>query len=60
MAKAAAYLNGRDYVLPEDVKTVFVGTVAHRLLLSAEARAQGLSAERLLSSLLDKVPAPGV
>ena len=46
--------------LPEDVKTVFVGTVAHRLLLSAEARAQGLSAERLLSSLLDKVPAPGV
>lgn len=60
MAKAAAYLNGRDYVLPEDVKTVFVGTVAHRLLLSPEARAQGLSAERLLSSLLDKVPAPGV
>ncbi len=60
MAKAAAYLNGRDYVLPEDVKTVFVGTVAHRLLLSAEGRAQGLNAERLLSSLLDKVPAPGV
>ncbi|MBQ1410905.1 MAG: MoxR family ATPase [Oscillospiraceae bacterium] len=60
MAKAAAYLNGRDYVLPEDVKTVFVGTVAHRLLLSADARAQGLHAESILTALLDKVPAPGV
>ncbi|MBQ2204147.1 MAG: MoxR family ATPase, partial [Oscillospiraceae bacterium] len=30
MAKATAYMNGRDYVLPEDVQTVFVGTVSHR------------------------------
>ena len=60
MARATAFLNGRDYVLPEDVKTVFVGTVAHRLLLSADARAQGVQAEQLLASLLEKVPAPGV
>ncbi|MBO4419217.1 MAG: MoxR family ATPase [Oscillospiraceae bacterium] len=60
MAKATAFLNGRDYVLPEDVKTVFVGTVAHRLLLSADAQAQGLQAEQILTALLDKVPAPGV
>ena len=60
MAKAAAYLNGRDYVLPDDVRTVFVGTVAHRLLLSADARAQGAHAERILTALMDKIPVPGV
>ena len=60
MAKAAAFLNGRDYVLPDDVKVVFAGTVAHRLLLSTDAQAQGLQPEQLLASMLEKVPAPGV
>ncbi|MBQ2327616.1 MAG: MoxR family ATPase, partial [Oscillospiraceae bacterium] len=41
MAKATAYMNGRDYVLPEDVQTVFVGTVSHRILLSNEAQNLG-------------------
>jgi MoxR-like ATPase len=60
MAKAAAFLNGRDYVLPEDVKTIFVGTVAHRLLLSADAQAQGTQAEALLTALMNKVPTPSI
>lgn len=60
MAKAAAFINGRDYVLPEDVQTVYAGTVAHRLLLSADAQAQGLKADQLLTALLGQVPAPGV
>ena len=60
MAKATAFMNGRDYVLPEDVKTVFTGTVAHRLLLTADAQAQGVREDQLLNQLLDKVPAPGV
>lgn len=60
MAKAAAFLNGRDYVLPDDVKTVFAGTVAHRLILSPDAQAQGLQPEKILSVLLEKVPAPEV
>ena len=60
MAKAAAYLNGRDYVLPDDVQTVFAGTVAHRLLLSADAQAQGVREEQLLTALLSQIPAPGV
>ena len=60
MAKAAAFLNGRDYVLPEDVQTVFAGTVAHRILLSADAQAQGLQEEQVLQALLDKTPAPSV
>jgi len=60
MAKATAYMNGRDYVLPADVKTVFAGTVAHRLLLTADAQAEGVQAESLLNGLLSAVPAPGV
>ena len=60
MAKASAYLNGRDYILPEDVQTVFTGTVAHRLLLSTEAAGLGLSETKLLSDLLARTPAPGV
>ena len=60
MAKATAYLNGRDYVLPEDVRTVFAGTVAHRLLLTGDAQAQGIREEQLLTALMNQVPAPGV
>ena len=60
MAKAAAFMNGRDYVLPDDVQTVFAGTVAHRLLLTADAQAQGIREEQLLSALLSQIPAPGV
>ena len=60
MAKATAFMNGRDYVVPDDVKTVFAGTVAHRLLLSPDAQAQGQREEQILNTLLDRVPAPGV
>ena len=60
MAKATAFLNGRDFVLPEDVRTVFTGTVAHRLLLTGDAQAQGIREEQLLNAVLDRIPAPGV
>jgi MoxR-like ATPase len=60
MAKAAAFLNGRDYVIPDDVQTVFAGTVAHRLLMSADAQAQGTKPEQVLGTLLNATPAPGV
>ena len=60
MARAAAFMNGRDYVLPDDVQTVFAGTVAHRLLLTADAQAQGVREEQLLTAILGQIPAPGV
>ncbi len=60
MARAAAYMNGRDYVLPEDVQTVFVGTVAHRLLLTPDAQSQGVSESKLLTDLMGRVQAPTV
>lgn len=58
MAKAVARLRGRDYVIPSDVKEVFVQTVAHRLLLSPKAEGRGRTAEMVLRNILDTVPAP--
>lgn len=58
MSKAVARLRGRDYVIPGDVKEVFVHTVAHRLILSPRAEAQGKTAEQILQGLLETVPAP--
>ena len=60
MAKASAYMNGRDYAVPDDVKTVYVGTVAHRLLLSPDALAAGLNEASVLNEILGRVPAPVV
>ena len=58
MSKAVAMLKGRDYVTPEDVHTVFVDTVSHRLLLAPEADARDISAAELLQDILRKTPAP--
>ena len=58
MAKAVAMLKGRDYVTPEDVQTVFVDTISHRLLLSPEAEARDISETKLLQELLRKTAAP--
>jgi MoxR-like ATPase len=58
MAKAIARLQGRDYVIPEDVSSVFVGTVAHRIFLTPAALARGESAEAVLEKLLAQVKAP--
>ena len=60
MSKAVAQLRGRDYVVPKDVQEVFMRTVAHRLLMSAKAEGSGITAEQVLKSVLDSVPAPKV
>lgn len=58
MAKAIAYLNNRDYVIPRDVQTVFREVVAHRLLLTPDMEAKGRKAEELLDEILKSTPAP--
>ena len=58
MAKAVAQLRGRDYVIPADVREVFVNTVAHRLLLTGQAEGQGRTAEAILADILAATPAP--
>ena len=58
MSKAIAQLRGRDFVVPGDVKEVFVHTVAHRLVLSPKAEGQGKTAGQVLAGILASVPAP--
>ena len=58
MAKAHAFLAGRDFVVPEDVAMVFPDVCAHRLILSAKARMMEEKAENILSEILKSVDMP--
>ena len=58
MAKAHAYLDGRDYVTGEDVQAVFFDVCAHRVILSQEARLGAKSAQDVLQELLHRVDVP--
>src|SRR5688500_7060144 len=57
-ARALAFLRGRDYALPQDVSDLVADVFRHRLVLSYEARAEGLSADELLRRIMQRVPAP--
>jgi len=57
-AKAAAALQGRDYVLPDDVRDLAVTVLAHRLLPSAAAAMSGRSVTDILASVVAGVPVP--
>jgi MoxR-like ATPase len=57
-ARARAWLQGRDFVTPEDVRAIAPDVLRHRVLPSYEATAEGWDGERLVRALLDKVPLP--
>ncbi len=57
-ARARAALNGRDYVLPDDVKALAVSTLRHRLLLSPAAEIEGKQVEALVAGLVEQTEAP--
>ena len=56
--RALAMLRGRSYVLPEDVTDLVPDVLRHRIVLSYEALADGVTADALIRTLLTKVPAP--
>lgn len=58
VAKALALSEGRDYVLPDDVKAVAAPVLAHRLILGPEARAAGLGAADLVGQAVERTPVP--
>lgn len=58
MSKAHAYLDGRDYVIPEDVAAVFADVCCHRLVLSTKARMMEERAETIVKDILKKVDMP--
>ncbi|GHV00193.1 ATPase [Spirochaetia bacterium] len=57
-AQAYAALHNRDYVTPEDVKALAIPVFRQRLLLSSDAFVRGISADRIIESILDRVPVP--
>jgi MoxR-like ATPase len=58
VSKAYAWLSGRDYVIPDDVKAYVVPTLRHRVRLRADAALDGVSVESVLGAVLAAVPAP--
>lgn len=58
LARAWAYLDGRGYVIPDDVKAVALPALVHRIIVKPEYELQGLTPERVVSDILTKVPVP--
>jgi MoxR-like ATPase len=58
VAKSLAWLSGRDYATPDDVKAYALPTLRHRVRLRAEAELDGVTADAVLRSVLNAVPAP--
>ena len=58
VARRLAFLAGRGYVTPDDVKTAAIDVMRHRLRMSYEAEAEGISSEDIIRKILDTVPVP--
>jgi MoxR-like ATPase len=56
--QARALVDGRDFVLPDDVKEIAYAALGHRILLNAAARVKGVTASEVVSDCLDRVPIP--
>ena len=57
-ARAMAFLDGRNFVTPQDVKNLAPDILRHRILLSYEAEAEGITSDDVVAQLLDKLPVP--
>jgi MoxR-like ATPase len=57
-ARAAAVLDGRDFVIPDDVKRLWKPLMRHRIILSPSAEVDGLGTEAVLDQVLTRIPAP--
>jgi MoxR-like ATPase len=58
-AQAQAMLDGRDYVIPDDVKELAYATLGHRVIVSPSARVKSVTAADIILSCLERVPVPG-
>jgi MoxR-like ATPase len=57
-AQAMAFILGRDYVIPDDIKELVPVTLAHRIILKSEARLSGATVEGILKDIIRAVPVP--
>ncbi|HGG60951.1 MAG TPA: AAA family ATPase, partial [Gammaproteobacteria bacterium] len=55
-ARAHAWLQGRDYVSPEDVQTIAHEALRHRILISYEAEAEGVNSDQIIDELIRLTP----
>ncbi len=60
MAKALAFADDRDYIVPRDVENVFISTLNHRIILSSEATARNLNTEDILNDILKTTKQPRI
>lgn len=60
IAKSSAFLNSREYVIPQDVKNNARSVLCHRITVSAMARSNNLTPEKLIEDIVDKMPMPMV
>lgn len=58
VAKARAYVEGRDYVLPEDISIMFGDVIGHRIVLNAKARVNHVEVENVISDVLTQIQPP--
>lgn len=58
MSQSLAAINGRDYVIPEDIKSVVMPCLRHRLILKPEAKLKGIKPEDIIMSILESVEVP--
>ncbi len=57
-ARAHAWLDGRDYVTPDDIQLMAFDVMRHRIILSFEAEAEGISSDRYINELINRVAVP--
>jgi len=57
-SKAEALMNGRDYVIPEDVREVVYPVLRHRIILNYEAEAEGITTDKVIKRIIAKVNVP--
>ena len=60
MARSHAYLNGRNYVVPQDVQKVFLPVITHRLILTPEAEVNSRKTTDIAKEILTSAPVPKV
>ena len=60
LGQARAIIDGRDFVLPDDVKALVYPALGHRIILNAQARVKGATTQQTLEDCLQHLPVPGV
>jgi MoxR-like ATPase len=58
LARVTAFLHGRTWVLPDDVKEIFCDTARHRIARTVRAQAENIEADEILNEILRAVPLP--